>query len=155
MIYEPFYFTIEELVSRGTLSTYGESRCWWLLDARILKAADLLREEFGAMIVNNWNRGGEFSHSGYREPLYSRYSQTSQHAHGRALDLKPKRATPDEVRDAIIQDREKYHMITGIEMSVNWVHIDCRNFEGLFKFYPPKKPGRTPNNFKKPIYDLR
>ena len=155
MIYQPFYFTIEELVSKDTLNMSGESRCWWLMDDRILRAADLLREEFGAMVVNDWSRGGNFNNSGLRTPKYNRYSLTSQHSHGRALDLKPKRVTPDEVREAIIRDRDRYHMITGIEMEVNWVHIDCRNFEGLFQFYPPKATGKSKKNQKEPLRDLR
>lgn len=142
MIYEPKYFKIEELVSRDALDKYGESRCWWLLDDRILRAADLLREDFGSITINNWNAGGHYSYSGFRIPKYDRYSVTSQHSHGRALDLHPKRCTPDEMREKIIEDRERYHMITGLEMAVNWVHIDCRNYEGLFKFYPPKAKGR-------------
>lgn len=158
MIYQPFYFTIEELVSKDALDKYGESRCWWLMDSRILKAADLLREEFGAMVVNDWSRGGKFNNSGFRLPKYDRYSMTSQHSHGRALDLKPKRVTVDEVRNAIIENRERYSMITGIEMGVSWVHIDCRNFDGLFKFYPKGAGVGRPvkgTKKKKLIKDLR
>ncbi len=155
-MYKPNYFTIEELVSKDALDKYGEARCWWLFDERILRAADLLREEHGAMVINNWKSGGNFSHSGFRIPKYDKYSLTSQHSHGRGLDLKPKRVSVDDVRESIIEDRERYHMITGLEMEVNWVHIDCRNYDGLFKFYPYKqKQGKKAASNKDKVRDLR
>lgn len=154
--YKPTYFKIEELVSEKTLLDCGEARCWWLFDSRILEAADLLREQFGVTIVNDWHTGGKFKDSGYRVPTYSRYSITSQHSNGRALDLKFKRHTADEVREGIIADRERYHMITGLEMGVNWVHIDCRNYDGLFQFYPAKQTkGKKTKENKDRVRDLR
>lgn len=155
MRYEPKYFSIEELVPHDALDKYGEARCWWLMDDRILKVADLLREDFGALVCNNWSTGGNFSHSGFRIPKYDRYSVTSQHAHGRALDLKPKRCTAQDMREAIMQDRERYGVITGLEMDVSWLHIDCRSYDGLLKFYPPKAKGRPKKGEMELPRDLR
>ena len=155
MRYEPKYFAIEELVPKDALDKYGEARCWWMFDERILMAADLLREDFGALVCNDWNRGGKFSHSGFRIPKYDRYSITSQHAHGRALDLKPKRCTAQKLREAILADRDRYSMITGLEMEVSWLHIDCRNYDGILKFYPPKAKGRPKKGEMDLTRDLR
>ena len=156
MRYEPKYFAIEELMPLDAVDKYGESRCWWLMDDRILKAADLLREDFGAMVINNWNVGGNYSNSGFRVPKYDRYSITSQHSHGRALDMKPKRCSVDEIRIAIIEDRARYGAITGLEMGVSWLHIDCRNTEELFQFYPYKQAvGKKSKANKDLVRDLR
>ena len=134
MIYKPKHFVIQELVSIETLEQYGEPKCWLLFDERILKAADLIRDEFGPMTVNNWHIGGDRTQSGYREKWMKHYSPTSQHSFGRALDMIPTRSGVDAIRRAIRTNREMYGMITGLELNVPWLHIDCRNNTNLQMF---------------------
>lgn len=136
MIYKPHYFGIEELVDNHTLQKFGEARCWLMFDDRILKAADIIREDFGRMVVNNWMQGGNRTESGLRVPGMKHFRATSQHAFGRALDMIPLDADLESIQIAITSDRERYGLITGLEIgdSVTWLHIDCRNNTNLQRF---------------------
>jgi len=129
MKYKPKYFTIEELVSKETLDLYGEKKCWLMLDDRILKAFDMLRDKYGRIVVNNWATGGNRTESGLRVPGMKYYSPTSQHSFGRALDGILLNADLATVQRDIITDRDTWSMITGLERgkSVTWLHGDCRN----------------------------
>ena len=136
MIYKPKYFSIEELVAPETLEQHREARCWLMFDDRILRAADIIREDFGPMIVNNWATGGDSTQSGYRESWMKYYSPTSQHSFGRALDMLPQQSMLADIQRKIRTDRERYALITGLEQGegVTWLHIDCRNNSNLQMF---------------------
>ena len=136
MIYKPKYFKIEELVAPETLEQHGENRCWLMFDDRILRAADIIREDFGPMIVNNWATGGDRTQSGYREHWMQYYSPTSQHSFGRALDMLPQQAMLAEIQRKIRTNRDRYSFITGLEQGegITWLHIDCRNNSNLQMF---------------------
>jgi len=139
-MYKPKYFCIEELVPPDVFGQRGE-KAWELLDERILKAADLLREEFGSITVNNWGWGGDFAESGLRIPNCTYYHTFSQHSYGRALDLKFRHAEPEDVRQYILMnEHEDFNgMIGGMELGTpTWVHIDCRTrLYGKIKVFNP------------------
>jgi len=98
-----------------------------LLDSRLIKADQMLRDHFGAVTINNWLTGGDRNWSGIRTPDSSLFSFTSQHAHGRASDKLFANATAQEVREYI---RKNWMVmgITCIEDHVSWVHSDVRNY---------------------------
>ena len=96
-----------------------------LIDNRLIKADQLLRNHFGAITINNWYNGGNRNWSGLRIPVSSYFSQTSQHTFGRASDKIFKYATAIEVR-AYIKKNWKTLGITCIEKNVSWVHSDIR-----------------------------
>ncbi len=96
-----------------------------LLDKRLIRADQKLRNVFGPVTINNWATGGDRNWSGIRTPDSPFYSKTSQHSWGRASDKLFARATPDEVR-AYIKTHWKKLGITCIEENVNWVHSDVR-----------------------------
>jgi hypothetical protein len=97
-----------------------------LLDPRLIKADQMLRDHFGPITINNWLAGGDRNWSGIRTPDSSLFSFTSQHAHGRASDKLFSQATAREVREYI---RQNWMIlgITCIEDNVSWVHSDVRN----------------------------
>jgi len=97
-----------------------------LLDSKLIKADQMLRDHFGSVTINNWLTGGDRNWSGIRTSDSSLFSFTSQHAHGRASDKLFTHATAQEVREYI----RKNWMILGItciEDNVTWVHSDVRN----------------------------
>ena len=109
------------------------------MDERILITLDTLRKELGKPItVNDWSWGGEFSGRGYRDIVYykelHKYSDsTSQHKSGRAIDFVVSGMTSQQVRQFILDNKEKFPHITFMEVgplkngqSMSWVHLDCR-----------------------------
>ena len=107
-----------------------------LIDSRLVKADQLLRDEFGAMTINNWWIGGNRNWSGLRTPDSSYYSPTSQHSFGRASD-KLFSVSAGEVRQYIKNNWQKLG-ITCIEENVSWVHSDVRYYksDNLLIVYP-------------------
>ena len=82
-------FYLDEYIPKELYSQYLYSphilRC--MLDARLIKADQKLREYFGSVIINNWWHGGERNWSGLRTWNSPYYSPTSQHSFGRASDI--------------------------------------------------------------------
>ena len=142
--YRPKHFKIEELVPRAQYNALDGSVLWNLLDPRILRAADSLRDRYGAMLCNTWLFGGDTQYRGWR-PQVSVGARYSQHRFGRALDLIPKHATAEEIR---VDLRHFYkgrdpldgrNHITRVELNVDWLHIDCANIwpgDTIYFFHP-------------------
>ena len=136
-MYKCKHFIIEELVSSQTFKDRGD-KAWQLLDDRILITLDRLREKYGSMTVNNWKWGGDREWSGLRTAESSYFSKYSQHSFGRAVDVIFKDVTAEEVRQEFLanKDDEAFEFINSTELGVSWLHIDCRNVERIFSFYP-------------------
>ena len=131
------HFLIKELIPPDLSHPKQWAALWRLFDDRLLRAADLLRDEYGPMTVNDWIWGGGYTDSGLRLPGSEYYSFTSQHSHGRALDLKPQDAEVQRIREDIIGRKKSWMgLITGVELDVEWLHIDTRNAEELHMFRP-------------------
>lgn len=127
------YFDIRELVGRTTYDKRGEA-AWELLDENILRMLDIVREKFCPLVVNNWHIGGEREWSGLRTSESPYYSPYSQHSFGRAFDCIPVGRTVDDLREYILSHDEEFPHIGGIEIGVDWLHIDGRNYNGIKKF---------------------
>lgn len=108
-----------------------------MLDKRLVKADQLLRDKFGLVTINNWIHGGDRQWSGIRTPESPDYSFLSQHSWGRASDKIFRDATSEEVRDYIAKNWQTLG-ITCIEANVDWVHSDVRWWTGneLLIVYP-------------------
>jgi hypothetical protein len=133
-------FHLDEYVPEGLYLQYEQRPhiLIGLLDRRLLRADQKLRDIFGPVTINNWANGGERNWSGIRTPDSPFYSRTSQHSWGRASDKLFASATPEEVR-AYIKIHWKKLGITCIEENVNWVHSDVRfvmNQKTLLLVYP-------------------
>ena len=60
------YFDVREMVDQNTFKALSVNAAW-LIDPKIVRVLDLLREKLGApVVVNNWHTGGPFKSSGFR-----------------------------------------------------------------------------------------
>jgi hypothetical protein len=131
MSYRPKYFALNEVVHPGAIQARGE-KAWELMDDRILRGADWLREKFGPCVINGKFGGKGFTESGLRDPFTTTGAKFSQHKFGRALDLKFLKVTCTEVYDYIIRNptEARANGITTVEdirdTKGQWVHVDCR-----------------------------
>ena len=110
-----------------------------LMDERILRSIQDIRNCFpkDSFVVNDWHYEGGIQYRGYRPfQYYTLKCKTnlmqddpilSQHHNGRALDFVTTKTPINEVRQFIIDNRDRlFPLITAIEIDVNWIHIDCR-----------------------------
>jgi hypothetical protein len=131
MSYRPKYFALNELVPPDVIASRGE-QAWQLMDERILRGADWLREKFGPCVINGKFGGKGFTESGLRNPLTTTGARWSQHKFGRAVDLKFLKVNVKEVYDYILanQPEARANGITTVENIIDtkgqWLHIDCR-----------------------------
>ena len=154
MYYKPKYFEPEEIFSKLVVEnhtvrnksgerSYIDNSIWRLMDERILKTLDLLRMDYGPVIVNDYKWGGQNQYRGYRPaieliahsesmidgkfiPKFSSF--TSQHCHGRAIDCKFKYHEAEYIRYQIKNDQSfiTFSHITAVEKDVSWLHFDVR-----------------------------
>jgi hypothetical protein len=131
MSYRPKYFALNEVVYPGAIQARGE-KAWELMDDRILRGADWLREKFGPCVINGKFGGKGFTESGLRDPFTTTGAKFSQHKFGRALDLKFLKVSVTEVYDYIIRNpgEARANGITTVEdirdTKGQWLHVDCR-----------------------------
>lgn len=134
---KPIHFKTKELVHPEIYKKFGEASIYYL-DENILKVADFLRGVFGSCLIN----GGGFVNSGLRDEWGSRWSM---HHFGKALDLKFKNASPEEVHKFIHEhEKELYDIglrrVEALEDTPTWVHIDSKPTDlppGKIHFFKP------------------
>ena len=133
--YRPKYFKLAELAPSELIAKYGDM-VWWFLDSRILWTADAIREYFNKPVTCNY-QGEEMR--GLRPPGYDVKNGVymSPHEHGKALDLDVKDFTAEQVRQEIINHPSEpaFQYITRIEKAVDWLHIDCFNYQAGDRFF--------------------
>jgi hypothetical protein len=133
------YFKIHELVPPDIYQRFGE-RAWMFIDPRLVLLIDELRNEFGRAAVNNYYWGGSRVASGLRVPTSPHYSPTSQHSHGRAVDMVFSDISADDARKRVIQHPEKWLAIVPsitLESDVSWFHVDVRNNHQCINVFKP------------------
>ena len=151
MIYKPANFILQEFVSRRVYEDRGE-RSWELLDEKLLRSLQEIREYTGGRVVlNDWYWKGNREYQVFREMEYYGGRSFSQHAFGRAADPRlynsnssgGGKMTADESRALILSMKRmgKLEFVTAMEDIVDWLHIDCRmtergGEEDLFIFKP-------------------
>ncbi len=129
------YFEIHELVPKKMYEKYGE-KAWRYVDVRLIETIDKLKEHFnlGTMTINNYGFGGSREWSGIRTPESQNYSYGSQHSFANAFDIVFSDYSAEEVRNYIINNRDLFPHINGLELGVIWVHLDVRNEDNLVTF---------------------
>ncbi len=127
--YEPKYFRPEEFVPPEVFKQLGE-KSLLVMDYRILKTADTLRDTFGKITINNWVFGGQRRYSGFRHATCVIGAVWSQHRFGRGIDALTEKCTPDEARKEILAHPDHFPYITVMEDKVEWLHVDCRAIAG-------------------------
>jgi hypothetical protein len=124
------YFKVEELVNPTIFKQFG-SKSIMFIDDRIITAIEIIREEINTpIIINNWHNNGEFENSGLRAFNCPIGAEFSQHKFGRAMDLKQRKYSAEQLRQIIkeLAKNKLKGLVTGIELKTDtWVHIDCRN----------------------------
>jgi len=144
-MYKPKYFKAVELVPKALYQKYKSKGDAWILgilmDERLLQVIDTIRENFGPMIINDWAWKGKNQWRGFRTSQCAFGATLSQHRFGRAVDMIPKDVHPDIIRDDIIEDQmgRAYRHIGGLEMNIDWLHIDVRirNNKGHINLFDP------------------
>jgi hypothetical protein len=136
MSYRPKYFQLQEVVHAEAIQARGE-KAWELMDDRILRGADWLREKFGPVTINGKFGGKGFTESGLRDPFTKTGAKFSQHKFGRALDLKFHKVTVKEVYEYIIRNPKEARdngitTVEDIAFTPTWLHIDCRTLADTF-----------------------
>jgi len=129
------YFKIHELVPKKMFEKYGE-KAWRYVDVRLIESIDTLKEHFnlGTMTINNYFWGGSREWSGIRTPESKYYSYGSQHSYANAIDAVFSHYSAEEVRNYIIDNKDLFPYIKGIELGVSWLHIDVRNEDKIILF---------------------
>jgi len=134
------HFIIQELVDPDTYKIRG-NKAWQLLDDRLLRTLDNLRERYGSITINNWKWNGERKWSGLRTAGSPWHSTYSQHSFGRAADCLFKDITAQEVRDDITANPHNptFQFINSYEDNTSWLHFDVRNCDRILTYPIPLK----------------
>lgn len=139
MYYQCKHFTLPELVDKQTFSVLGE-QAWMLFRQDFLITLDKVREYFGkAIVINNWQSGGNLSLCGFRPYDSHVGAKFSQHRFGNGGDLHIAGMDANEVRAEIIKnkDHEAFKLITCLEINITWVHMDARNIPDRIRLVKP------------------
>ena len=136
-MYKCRHFALHEVVPQAMIDKRGV-KAWELLDERMLITLDRLRDRYGKMRMNDYHWGGSDQYRGLRTPESADYSDTSQHAFGRAADPIFMGVTAEQVRQDLIADptAKCFEFITSIELGVSWFHFDVRNCTPVKKYRP-------------------
>jgi len=134
-MYQPEFFSLQELVPKSVYEARGE-RAWELLDDRLLITLDELRRAFGSITVNTWHKGGNRYWSGLRTEESPYGTEFSQHRFGRAADCLFNHSDINDVRNAILEAPELFPLINSVELDTSWLHFDVRNCDRI-KTYKP------------------
>jgi len=129
------HFKIHELVPKKMYEMFGDL-AWRFVDPRLIESLDMLKDHFnsGTMTVNNYFWGGKRQWSGIRTPDSKYYSENSMHTFGKAVDFVCSDYSSEEIRIFIAKNPHRFPHIKGIEVEVDWVHIDIRNEDFIVFF---------------------
>ena len=123
------YFDIHELVPEELYHTIHEDVLWRMVPQKLIETIDTIKNKFpnGSMSINDYEWSGNRRWSGLRTVGSPYYSFTSQHALMNAIDAVYSKYSVDEVRDYILDNPDEFPHIGGVELNVEWLHIDCRS----------------------------
>jgi hypothetical protein len=139
-MYKCKYFNIKELVNPAFLKMTDEITLWKVFDDRLLKAADKIRDMYGAIIIN----GGSLTDCGLRLDDSKTGAKFSAHKFGRAFDLhiteiekkglsKDLKSKEYEKIRTELSKKSEFDFLS-FETGVYWLHIDTFNRSNrLFK----------------------
>lgn len=137
------HFALSELVHPDILAAYGD-KAWNLLDLRMIKVIDHLRNILGPCTINNYRWGGGCRNSGLRTTYRS---PGSAHRFGMAYDLKFRDASTKDAHHYIRENQEKLYdlglrRVENLSATPTWCHIDGKpaplqvNPGGIYFFNP-------------------
>lgn len=139
-MYKPKHFKLHEYLPPDLYKFLADrnmlSAGWSLLDDRLLRTDDQLREKFGKIKINDWHWGGIRLWSGLRTPDSPYYSLTSQHTFGRGSDKLFLEADVNTVRQYVLDNPEEFPHLNSLEMGTDWLHSDTRNCDRIMTYWP-------------------
>lgn len=122
-------FHLVEFICPAIYNGWGD-RSFIFIDPDLIRIAQELRDYFGKPVtINNWADGGQYAESGLREFNTGTGSKMSQHKFGRAIDCKIEGVHPEEARQHILANQDKWIGLglTAIERDTpSWIHLDTR-----------------------------
>lgn len=118
-------FKTKEFFDNETYKLLGDN-AMRLLDIRLKMTIDSIRKVLGIqMFINN---GKDLQERCYRTLASKEGSVTGAHYKGMAVDFDLKGLTANEARKLIYKNIDKFPYIRGIEIGINWVHIDIMDY---------------------------
>jgi len=149
-------FKIQEFVPEHFYRKFGAEYSYRGIDGICIKVAQILRNNYGSIVINDWCFGGKNHQCGLRTPDQPLYNVYSDHARGKAMDLAFKHVTPKEVAINILRHKQVYRPlgITAIEVN-SWdengkgrLHVSTANFNSSgIMLIDPKKGFITEEDF--------
>jgi len=145
-MYVPKHFRLEEFLPEREFRRWGHqygARLWELIDSRVVRTAEMLRERYGPAYLNTWwspnliDAYGRHEFRGWRPYDCKVGSELSQHKWGRAADMVFRDVFAEEIRRSLLQGGEDpigdsgapwFRFITCVEEGVSWLHFDVRNW---------------------------
>lgn len=132
------YFKLYELLPKSLYK--NENTGWNMIDERLLRTIDFVRELLGVpLTVNTWKQGGPRGFSCARTPDSKEYSKGSYHSVRpdrlvMACDMVSNKLTAAEMRKIIKDNADKLPYPVRLENGVSWLHIDVVEKPG-YKVY--------------------
>jgi hypothetical protein len=136
-LYTSGWFKLQDFVPRHIYNQCGN--CGWeLLDERLLITMDRMRDVYGPMLINDWAYGGEHEWNGLRTPECPFHNGFSQHAFGRAANIRFENFDIAEVKNDILNGSalKEFEYITTIMTGDDYLHVDVRNGERFTVLLP-------------------
>lgn len=102
-------------------------RCIDWLNCQLIPTVQLIRDDMGPLIINDWEWGGNYVDSGLRVFNDNKYAALSSHKGGNCVDLKPQKVSCAELYYHILNNQHKYPHISrleNIEYTPTWVHVE-------------------------------
>jgi hypothetical protein len=133
-MYKPRHFSLKELVCPHVYNRFGET-AWQFFDDKMLMTIDLLRDQLGAIYVNNWDIDGLFTQRGFRclqcalvqDAIKESRLYVSPHMTGQGVDFDVESMTAAKVRLWLVGNQVKLPYPIRLEKNVSWVHLDSRD----------------------------
>lgn len=136
------YFDVREFVDERTWRALGGAKAASMIDPRIVRIADRLRELAGPIVVNNWHyaKPGQkvYRSSGFRAVWDKTGGDLSQHRRGGAADFKSKTLPPPALHALILSHADEFRALgltcmEDLAFTPTWLHCDCRELVGEWK----------------------
>lgn len=129
MAYKCKFFKLYELLPKEIYKNEDEG--WELLDEKLLRTIDVIREIVGVpLICNNWKFGGSRNLCGLRPKNCSIGAKFSAHKDGKAVDIISSKMTAHDMRELIKKNKDKLPYNIRLEKwdkngnEISWLHID-------------------------------
>ncbi len=125
------YFVLQEFINPNDFAEHKEKSIE-LIDERLVKIADFIREKTGKPVtINNWHTGGTYKESGLREANTTTGAKKSAHKIGKAIDVKVVGMLGKDWYEFVKKyAKELYQLgarrIEDKSLATTWLHIDTK-----------------------------